>query len=109
MMVLGWGEATIGELIGSAGVFVDGDWIETKDQDPNGEVRLIQLADIGDGTFLNRSHRFLTSATANRLGCTFLREGDLLVARMFDPLGRATIREISAGLTQNPGRFCLLL
>lgn len=91
MMVPGWGEATIGELIGSAGVFVDGDWIGRKDQDPNGEVRLIQLADIGDGTFLNRSHRFLTLATANRLGCTFLQDGDLLVARMFDPLGRATI------------------
>jgi len=91
VMVPGWGEATIGELVGSAGVFVDGDWIETKDQDPNGEVRLIQLADIGDGTFLNRSHRFLTLPTANRLGCTFLQEGDLLVARLFDPLGRATI------------------
>lgn len=91
MMVPGWSEATIGELIGSAGIFVNGDWIETKDQDPDGEVRLIQLADIGDGTFLNRSHRFLTLPTADRLGCTFLQEGDLLVARMPDPLGRATI------------------
>ena len=51
MMVPGWSEATIGELIGSAGLFVNGDWIETKDQDPDGEVRLIQLADIADGTF----------------------------------------------------------
>jgi type I restriction enzyme S subunit len=91
VMVPGWSEATIGELIGSAGLFVNGDWIETKDQDPDGEVRLIQLADIGDGIFLNRSHRFLTLPTADRLGCTFLQEGDLLVARMPDPLGRATI------------------
>jgi type I restriction enzyme, S subunit len=59
-MVPGWGEATIRELIGSGRLFVDGDWIETKDQDPNGKVRLIQLAAIGDGTLLNRSHRFLT-------------------------------------------------
>jgi type I restriction enzyme S subunit len=100
VMVPGWSEATIGELIGSAGVFVNGDWIETKDQEPDGEVRLIQLADIGDGTFLNRSHRFLTLPTADRLGCTFLQEGDLLVARMPDPLGRATIfPEMSTGLS----------
>ena len=33
------------------GIFCDGDWIEKKDQDPNGDVRLIQLADIGDVFF----------------------------------------------------------
>lgn len=38
-----WSEATVGELIRSAGLFVNGNWIETKD--PDGEVRLIQLAD----------------------------------------------------------------
>jgi type I restriction enzyme S subunit len=47
---------TLAGLI-SDGLFVDGDWVETKDQDPNGEVRLIQLADIGDGTFRDRSSR----------------------------------------------------
>ncbi|MGH9509872.1 MAG: hypothetical protein ACRD2M_08045 [Terriglobales bacterium] len=87
----GWAAATIGDLVGRDGVFVDGDWIETKDQDPNGDVRLVQLADIGDGVFQDRSRRFLTSKTAHRLNCTFLREGDVLVARMPEPLGRATI------------------
>jgi type I restriction enzyme S subunit len=87
----GWSEATIGDLVGPDGVFVDGDWVETKDQDPNGDVRLVQLADIGDGKFLDRSHRFLTRSAANRLGCTFLKSGDLLIARMPDPLGRAVI------------------
>jgi type I restriction enzyme S subunit len=87
----GWDETTIGKLIGSDGIFVDGDWIETKDQDPDGDVRLIQLADIGDGIFLNRSRRFMNLPTANKLGCTYLREADLLVARMPDPLGRAAI------------------
>ena len=33
------------------GLFCDGDWIEKKDQDKNGNIRLIQLADIGDGYF----------------------------------------------------------
>ena len=73
------------------GLFNDGDWIESKDQDPNGEVRLIQLADVGDGVFRDRSSRFLTMEKAEELGCTFLQPGDVLVARMPDPLGRACI------------------
>ena len=35
------------ELVAPNGLFSDGDWIEKKDQDENGTVRLIQLADIG--------------------------------------------------------------
>lgn len=75
----------------SDGLFIDGDWIESKDQDPNGEVRLIQLADIGDGVFRDRSSRFLTIEKARELRCTFLEPGDILIARMPDPLGRACL------------------
>lgn len=85
----GWTTATIGELISQEGVFVDGDWIESKDQDQNGDVRLIQLADIGDGDFRDKSARFLTLKRANEINCTFLKAGDVLVARMPDPIGRA--------------------
>ena len=87
----GWASATIGELVGYDGVFIDGDWVESKDQDPNGDVRLTQLADIGDGTFRNRSRRYLTHDKAIELGCTFLEHGDALIARMPDPLGRTCI------------------
>jgi type I restriction enzyme S subunit len=75
----------------SAKVFVDGDWVESKDQDPDGDVRLVQLADVGDGEYINKSDRYLTSAKARALRCTFLEPGDILVARMPDPLGRACI------------------
>ena len=87
----GWEQGVIGDLVGSEGEFTDGDWVESKDQDPYGEVRLIQLADVGDGRFLNKSARFLTGAKAKALNCTFLRAGDVLVARMPEPLGRAAI------------------
>jgi type I restriction enzyme S subunit len=90
-MPKGWTLATISGLIGPQGLFVDGDWVESKDQDPDGEVRLTQLADVGDGVFRNRSSRFLRPDQAERLRCTFLQEGDVLVARMPDPLGRACI------------------
>lgn len=84
-------EVTLSKIIGETGVFIDGDWVESKDQDVNGDVRLIQLADIGDGFFINKSNRFLTSEKAKELKCTFLQQGDLLIARMPDPLGRACI------------------
>jgi len=87
----GWASATVTQLVGSDGVFVDGDWVESKDQDPAGDVRLVQLADIGVGEYRNRSSRFLTLAKAVELRCTFLVAGDVLVARMPDPLGRSCI------------------
>lgn len=87
----GWTQATIGDLIGSSGVFTDGDWVESKDQDPAGEVRLIQLADVGDGRFRDRSNRSLTLQKSRDLQCTLLAPGDVLIARMPDPLGRACL------------------
>jgi len=87
----GWTSGTIGNLISVDGIFCDGDWVESEDQDPNGDIRLIQLADIGDGVYRNRSNRFLTAAKAKQLKCTFLKTGDVLIARMPDPLGRAAI------------------
>ncbi len=87
----GWAWTTLGELIGPDGLFCDGDWVESKDQDPEGDVRLVQLADIGDGIYRDRSSRFLTSAKAAELGCTYLKRGDVLIARMPDPLGRACV------------------
>ena len=87
----GWVWTKIDELISEQGVFCDGDWVESKDQDPNGDVRLIQLADVGDGSFKDKSNRFLTSEKARELNCTYLEKGDILVARLPDPLGRACI------------------
>ena len=69
----------------------DGDWIETKDQSEDGGVRLIQLADVGDRRFLDKSARFLTEETEKRLNCTRLEIGDVLIARLPNPIGRACI------------------
>jgi len=87
----GWTFATIGDVVAGDGVFRDGDWVETKDQDPSGHVRLTQLADVGEGVFRDRSSRFMRDDQAQALNCTFLEAGDVLVARMPDPLGRACI------------------
>ena len=74
--------------IANGGLFVDGDWVESKDQDPTGTVRLTQLADVGEGEFRNRSDRWMRQDQADKVGVTYLAEGDLLIARMPDPLGR---------------------
>lgn len=79
----------LGEIIGGSGIFVDGDWIESKDQNPAGDVRLIQLADIGAGDFTDKSNRYITSNKATELNCTFLKKGDILIARLGDPLCKA--------------------
>lgn len=83
--------ATIRDIVAPDGVFIDGDWVESKDQDPDGEVRLVQLADVGDGIYRDKSARFLTTEKAHELSCTFLCQGDVLIARMPEPLGRACI------------------
>lgn len=82
---------TLESVTGEKGFITDGDWIESKHQDPAGTVRLIQLADVGDGRFLNKSQRFVNDETVRRLSCTLLREGDVLIARMPDPLGRTCV------------------
>lgn len=79
------------EIAGETGLFIDGDWIETKDQDPNGKVRLIQLADVGAGEFKNKSNKYITETKAAELLCTYLKKGDILIARLGEPLCKACI------------------
>jgi restriction endonuclease S subunit len=76
----------------SIGKFVDGDWIESKDQSEDG-IRLLQLADIGVGEFINKSRRYVSHDTFKRLRCFEVLPGDVLIARMPDPIGRACIVE----------------
>ncbi|MGV9007299.1 MAG: restriction endonuclease subunit S [Brevundimonas sp.] len=85
----GWAVAPLDGL--SPRSLSDGDWIETKDQSEDGGVRLIQLADVGVGEFLNKSARYVTEETEIRLNCTRLAVGDLLIARLPHPIGRACI------------------
>lgn len=87
----GWALGRVDELAGPNGLVSDGDWVESKDQEPGGDVRLTQLADVGEGRFRNKSFRFMTKSAADRLRCTFLKPGDVLIARMPDPIGRACI------------------
>ncbi len=79
--------------------FFDGDWVESKDQDPDGSIRLLQLADVGVGVFLDKSNRRVNEEAFGRLHCREIVAGDILIARMPDPLGRACVLPSGLGRT----------
>ena len=73
-------------------IFADGDWIEKKDQSVDG-IRLVQTGNIKMGYFAERQDkaRYISEDTFNRLNCTEVKRGDILVSRLPDPVGRASI------------------
>jgi len=94
-----WAQQVALADLASGGLFSDGDWVESKDQDPQGTVRLSQLADVGVGVFRDRSDRWLRPDQADALKCTFLEADDVLIARMPDPIGRACLAPANIGVT----------
>ena len=75
-----------------ASLFIDGDWIESKDQSESG-FRLVQTGNIGIGEYLDKKERakYISADTFSRLKCTEIFAGDILVSRLPDPIGRACI------------------
>lgn len=73
-------------------LMVDGDWIESKDQSDNG-IRLLQTGNVGIGCFKDKSehYKFISEETFDRLNCTEIFEGDILISRLPEPIGRACI------------------
>lgn len=84
-----WGRKKIVDI---STVFEDGDWIESKDQSVEG-IRLIQTGNVGNGIFKDRGEkaRYISEDTFKKLRCTEIFEGDCLVSRLPDPVGRVCI------------------
>ena len=85
----GWTYKKFKEVCAS---ITDGDWIEKKDQSQSG-IRLVQTGNIGIGEFIPKddSHKYISEETFNRLRCTEIFEGDILISRLPNPLGRSCI------------------
>ena len=73
-------------------LITDGDWIESRHQSEDG-IRLIQTGNIGNGFFKAKDDKphFISEETFDVLGCTEIFEGDCLVSRLPDPVGRACL------------------
>jgi type I restriction enzyme S subunit len=81
-----WRVTTLAE---QSAKLVDGDWIESKDQG-GGDFRLLQVSNIAVGRFRETgNYRFITTETFERLRCTEIQPGDILISRMPDPVGRS--------------------
>ncbi|MDO9098231.1 MAG: N-6 DNA methylase, partial [Candidatus Methanoperedens sp.] len=85
----GWEMVELGVV---AEVFIDGDWVESKDQSDTG-IRLIQTGNVGFGEYLDKGDkaRFITDEKFKELNCTEVFEGDVLISRLPDPVGRACL------------------
>ena len=86
---ISWEQRKLGDICPT---FLDGDWIESKDQSDSG-VRLIQTGNIGVGTYIEKEDRakWVSEDTFNRLHCEEVFAGDILISRLPEPAGRACI------------------
>ena len=88
-MIQGWQKKRLQDV---CKLFTDGNWIESKDQATEG-IRLIQTGNIGLGEYREKAQnaRYISEDTFNRLKCTEIFAGDLLVSRLPEPVGRSCI------------------
>jgi type I restriction enzyme S subunit len=92
----GWGLSAIGDVCLD---FVDGDWIETKDQGGD-DFRILQISNIGLNEFVETGNlRYISEQTFNRLHCHEVSPGDILISRMPKHIGRAWL------VTEKPWRM----
>ncbi len=62
----------------------DGDWILSNDITDNGQIKIIQLASIGFGQYIEKSLKAISKETFKNLKCKSIEKGDLLINRMVD-------------------------
>lgn len=75
---------------GPEGVFVDGDWIESR-YISDGGIRYITTGNVGLGIYKEQGQGFISAETFNLLNCTEVFPGDVLISRLNSPIGRSCI------------------
>src|SRR5687767_8281775 len=89
-----WSEAPLGIFAASeANSFVDGPFgsdLKVSDYRESG-VRILQLQNLGDGYFIDDNLKYASERKAASLSRCLVRPGDILIAKMADPLARACI------------------
>lgn len=75
---------------GPATLFIDGDWIESKNLSDAG-VRYITTGNVGEGEYKEQGTGFISETTFDELRCTEVLPGDVLISRLNPPIGRSCI------------------
>ena len=70
--------------------FIDGDWIESKDIVEEG-IKYITTGNIGALTYKEQGSGYISEKTFATLGCAEVFEGDILISRLNEPIGRCCI------------------
>lgn len=71
-------------------LFLDGDWIESKDISGD-EIRYITTGNVGEGRYKEQGVGYITEEKFSELNCTEVFEGDILISRLNEPIGRSCI------------------
>ena len=70
--------------------FIDGDWIESTDISQDG-IRYITTGNIGVLKYKEQGDSYISEETFKRLNCTEVFEGDIIISRLNEPIGRSCI------------------
>lgn len=76
--------------IGPGTVFMDGDWIESRNLSEDG-IRYITTGNVGVGTYKEQGSGFISDETFTQLKCTEVLPGDVLISRLNLPIGRSCV------------------
>lgn len=71
-------------------LFIDGDWIESKVITEDG-IRYITTGNVKVGYYSEQGNGYISPQTFLDLNCTEVFEGDLIISRLNNPIGRACI------------------
>lgn len=71
-------------------LFLDGDWIESKDISEEG-IRYITTGNVGEGRYKEQGTGFITEEVFEKLNCSEVFENDILISRLNMPIGRACL------------------
>lgn len=71
-------------------LFIDGDWIESNVIIEDG-IKYITTGNVKAGFYSEQGTGFISEDTFKELNCTEVFEGDLIISRLNNPIGRACI------------------
>ena len=71
-------------------LFLDGDWIESKDISDSG-IRYLTTGNVGEGKYKEQGESFISDEKFKQLNCTEVFQNDILISRLNNPIGRSCV------------------